>query len=102
MENGSGSVNGSDNRQNREVRQTKLLPASIGTKIDTKLASLASDAARSEWLNAVIAKVETLEAKAKSKKVKSLFSELKDLLNEKLDAVNGTSTDSSVIDGLFQ
>lgn len=102
MDNGSGSVSDGGNRPAREIRQAKLLPASIGTKIDAKLTALATDAARAEWLNAVIAKVEALEAKAKSKKAKSLFSELKDLLNEKLDAIDGTSTDVNSLDGLIQ
>ena len=102
MENGSGSVNDSGSRQGRENRQNKLLPATIGTKIDAKLATLANDAARADWLNAVIAKVEALEAKAKSKKAKSLFSELKDLLNEKLDAIDGTTSDASSLDNLIQ
>ena len=102
MDNGSGSVSDTGNRPARETRQAKLLPASIGTKIDAKLAALANDAARADWLNAVIAKVEALEAKAKSKKAKSLFSELKDLLNEKLDAIDGTVSDASSIDSLIQ
>lgn len=102
MDNGSGSVSDGGSRPARETRQAKLLPASIGTKIDAKLAALATDAARAEWLNAVIAKVEALETKAKSKKAKSLFSELKDLLNEKLDAIDGTSTDANSLDGLIQ
>ncbi len=102
MDNGSGSVSNGGNRPARETRQAKLLPVSIGTKIDAKLAALGTDAARAEWLNAVIAKVEALEAKAKSKKAKSLFSELKDILNEKLDAIDGTTTDVNSLDSLIQ
>lgn len=102
MGNGSGSVAETGDRPVRETRQAKFLPTSIGTKIDAKLAALATDAARAEWLNAVIAKVEALEAKAKSKKAKSLFSELKDLLNEKLDVIDGTTSDASSLDSLIQ
>lgn len=105
MDNGtqSGSVNGMGGGIAHQTRQAKLLPDSIGTKIDAKLAAIATDAAKIDWLNAVIAKVEALEAKAKSKKAKSLFAELKDLLNEKLDALDGTSsTTDTTIDSILQ
>ncbi|MDQ1343610.1 MAG: hypothetical protein QG650_329 [Patescibacteria group bacterium] len=84
------------------VKKVQLLPAKIGTSIDAKLTALSTDTEKLAWLNAVIGKVEALEAKVKSKKSKAVLTELKDLLNQKVDALEGNDATEDAINEILQ
>ena len=79
------------------------LPASVGTAIDNRLSAYSSDDEKIEWLNAVLTKVEILESKTKKAKTKALLSELKELLNTKIEAFadRAEPSDDSV-SGIFE
>lgn len=83
------------------VRKAKLLPANIGATIDAKLSKFSTDADKLAWLKGVVTKIETLESKVTARKTKAVLAELKDLLNEKIDSLNGTASDADVINELL-
>lgn len=75
------------------------LPASVGTAIDNRLSAYSSDDEKVEWLNAVLTKVETLESKTKKAKTKALLTELKELLNTKIESLaDEVESDDSISD----
>lgn len=97
----SGST---DNRNNHVDKKTSLLPANIGTALENKLSAYSSDTERRAWLDAVIAKVETMETKAKKTKTKNLLQEFKNLLQEKMDAIDEevSSQEDDDIEAIFE
>ena len=90
-----------DQKENNSGKQN-VLPASITTLLDTKLATFSDDAARTTWLQGVNAKIDVLLAKVTSQKSKSILEALKNLINDKLDAFSGNAVDQSVITNLLQ
>lgn len=85
-------------------KKTSLLPANIGTALENKLSAYSSDTERRAWLDAVIAKVETMETKAKKTKTKNLLQEFKNLLQEKMDAIDEevSSQEDDDIEAIFE
>lgn len=91
------------NRGNDAKSVTKAsLPANISPLIDAKLATLSTADAKLAWLNAVNAKIDALSAKVTAQKSKDVLGALKDLLNQKIDAINNVGVDSSIINNLLQ
>lgn len=85
-------------------KKTSLLPANIGTALENKLSAYSNDTERRAWLDAVIAKVETMETKAKKTKTKNLLQEFKNLLQEKMDAIDDevSSQEDDDIEAIFE
>jgi hypothetical protein len=83
-------------------RIASLIPASINTLIDTKLGNMADNTSRVAWLSNVNDKIDILSTKVTSQKSKDILSELKDLLTQKIDAINGGTSASSLLNGLLQ
>ncbi len=94
------------NTMNRGIINTPakspLLPASIYTAIDTKLASLSTNDLKLTWLNGVNQKIDVLATKVTSQKSKDILNALKDLLNQKIDIINNVGVDASILNQILQ
>lgn len=100
---GPGNMNrGHDTPKVKPVTSTNLLPANISVLIDTKLATLSTNDTKLAWLNAVNQKIDALSAKVTAQRSKDILTALKDLLNQKIDAINNVGVDSSIINNILQ
>lgn len=84
------------------LQKQSLLPANITSLVDARLASLSTNEAKIAWLNGINLKIDVLAAKVTAQKSKNILAELKDLLNQKIDAINNVEVDSSVLNNLLQ
>jgi len=93
---------GKDDKTETTTTVKSATVQNIEKVIDKKLAALSDDDARISWLNALNAKVVSLSAKVTSTKSKTLLSSIQDVINEKLDEINGTSLDDEILEGLME
>lgn len=91
-----------ENRQEaRSERQATRMDTAINKILDTKLAKFSTDAEKLAWLGNITAKVDAVLVKISSAKTKETLQALKDLVGERVDALNGT-TSESVIESILQ
>lgn len=89
-------------KKNWNTKQNTVLPANINKALDTKLATFSTDAEKITWLNSINSKIDTLITKVTSTKTRNTLNALKDLINEKIDAINGNNVDDSTIENLLK
>lgn len=98
----SNNMNHGNDSVHPIVQKSSLLPANISPLIDTKFAAFATSDAKIAWITSINQKIDILAAKVTSQRSKDILSALKDLLNEKLDAINNVGVDSSIINNIIQ
>ncbi len=84
------------------VKQNQILPASVGSTIDKKLATFSSTDDKITWLKWVSSKIDTLLTTVSAPKTKILLIALQNLIKEKIDTLNGITSDESLINDLLK
>jgi hypothetical protein len=79
-----------------------ILPASLIKALDAKIATFPDDASKITWLTAVNVKIDALAAKVSAQKSKDILAALKNLINERIDALNGNTVDTTTLGNLLQ
>lgn len=89
-----------DNNDNKKSQlNNNILPASVNKALETKLATFTTDADKITWLTGVNSKIDVLLTKTLSIKNKNLLIALRELISQKIDSINWTSTDiDSILD----
>lgn len=91
-----------DKKEWNQQKTGVTLPASVAQALDNRLATFTDTESKLAWLNGVNAKIDALAAKVTSQKSKDLLNALKNLINSKIDDLNGNSIDSTTITNLLQ
>ncbi|MBP8016803.1 hypothetical protein KAZ01_02235, partial [Candidatus Gracilibacteria bacterium] len=105
---GKGDKNFGKNMNGRESDNFKpnisqsMLPFNINKTLEAKLATFDSNDKKITWLTSINTKIDTLLSKITSQKNKNLLNALKDLINEKIDTLNGNTVDKTIIEDLLK